>query len=71
MSVTQTVIVPENRRLVIDVPSEIPTGSVILTFTPLTETTMMKFADASKEEVMAVGNEILNKHLAAFEALAK
>ncbi|MDR0513148.1 MAG: hypothetical protein LBG93_08640 [Treponema sp.] len=34
MSVTQTVLIPDNRRLIIDVPREVPTGSVILTFTP-------------------------------------
>jgi hypothetical protein len=35
MSVTQTVEVPASHRLVIDVPSEIPVGQVILTFTPV------------------------------------
>ena len=34
MSITQTVEVPYNRRLIIDVPVEIPAGPVILTFTP-------------------------------------
>ena len=34
MSITQTVNVPTNRRLIIDVPREIPAGPVILTFTP-------------------------------------
>ena len=34
MSVTQTVEIPANRRLIIDVPREIPSGQVILTFTP-------------------------------------
>ena len=34
MSITQTVEIPESRRLVIDVPGEVPTGPVILTFTP-------------------------------------
>ena len=34
MSITQTVDVPDSRRLTIDVPCEIPTGPVILTFTP-------------------------------------
>ena len=34
MSVTQTVEIPDSRRLVIDVPCEVPTGTVILTFTP-------------------------------------
>ena len=34
MTIIQTVEIPANRRLMIDVPHEIPTGSVILTFTP-------------------------------------
>jgi hypothetical protein len=34
MSVTQTVEIPVSHRLIIDVPPEVPTGSVILTFTP-------------------------------------
>ncbi|MCL2133920.1 MAG: DUF2281 domain-containing protein [Bacteroidales bacterium] len=34
MSITQTVFIPENRRLYIEVPSEVPSGQVILTFTP-------------------------------------
>ena len=32
MNYTQTVEIPANRRLVIDVPHEIPTGTAILTF---------------------------------------
>ena len=34
MAITQTVTIPANRRLVIDVPREVPAGPVILTFTP-------------------------------------
>ena len=34
MTITQTVDVPVNRRLTIEVPHEIPTGRTILTFTP-------------------------------------
>ena len=34
MTITQTVEIPENRRLVIDVPREIPGKSVVLTFAP-------------------------------------
>jgi len=33
MTVTQIVDIPVNRRLTIDVPREVPTGRVILTFT--------------------------------------
>jgi hypothetical protein len=35
MSVTQTVDIPVNHRLTIDVPREIPAGKTILTFTPV------------------------------------
>ena len=34
MKATQTVVVPANHRLTIDVPPEVPAGPVILTFTP-------------------------------------
>jgi len=34
MSVTQTVEIPASHRLTIDVPREVPEGTVILTFTP-------------------------------------
>ena len=34
MSVTQTVEIPADHRLTIDVPREIPAGPVVLTFTP-------------------------------------
>ena len=34
MVITQTVEIPADRRLTIDVPREVPTGPVILTFTP-------------------------------------
>jgi hypothetical protein len=69
MTVTQTVDIPADRR--ITVPAEVPTGKVILTFTPMAETNRFEFVDASTGEVMAAGGEILNEHLAAFKALAK
>jgi len=34
MSITQTVEIPADRQLTITVPKEVPTGPVILTFTP-------------------------------------
>ena len=34
MTVTQTVEIPASHRLTIDVPREVPAGTVILTFTP-------------------------------------
>ena len=37
MTITQTVEIPPNRWLNMEVPREIPTGPVILTFTPVGE----------------------------------
>ncbi|MCL2762382.1 MAG: hypothetical protein FWD36_04115 [Treponema sp.] len=72
MTITQTVEIPANRRsITLDVPPQIPAGRVILTFTPVVETDVIEFAEASNKEVIAVGDEILDKHLAAFKALAK
>jgi hypothetical protein len=34
MGIMQTVNIPDTRRITIDVPSEVPTGRVVLTFTP-------------------------------------
>ena len=34
MTITQTVEIPADRRLTIEVPREVPVGQVILTFTP-------------------------------------
>jgi len=69
MTITQTVEIPATGGRTIEIPREVPAGKVILTFTPITET--IEYAEASNEEVMAIGDEILNKHLEAFKALAK
>ena len=68
MTITKTVDIPANRW--INVPDEVPTGKVVLTFTPMTETEAVEFADASPEEVMTAGDGIIDKHIAAFKALA-
>jgi hypothetical protein len=38
MNITQTVEIPANRRLTIDVPREVPLGRAIISFTPANET---------------------------------
>ena len=35
MTITQTVDIPESRRLTIDVPCEVPVGKALLAFTPV------------------------------------
>jgi hypothetical protein len=42
MSITQTVEVPVNHKLTIDVPHEIPAGPVVLTFSPKAPVTERK-----------------------------
>jgi hypothetical protein len=69
MTITKTVDIPDSRR--ITVPPEVPIGKAVLTFTPIAETEPIEFVDASTEEVMAASDEILDKHLDAFKALAK
>jgi len=34
MTITQTIDIPADRRITLDVPREVPTGPVVLTFTP-------------------------------------
>ena len=53
MTITQTVEIPADRRIVLEVPSEVPTGTVILTFTP---------AKASTERSEARDIEIFKKY---------
>ena len=38
MTITQTVEIPPDRRVVLEVPREVPTGSVVLSFTAPAET---------------------------------
>ena len=58
MTFTQTIEIPANRRIILEVPSEVPTGPVILTFSPVMKTDMIEFADASTDEVLAAGDGI-------------
>ena len=37
MIITQTVEIPADRRITIEVPREVPTGPVVLTFTPASD----------------------------------
>jgi len=55
MTITQTVEVPADRRLIIDVPHEVPTGTVIITFT--TPQTVKKRMVTEEEEI-----EYINRH---------
>jgi len=64
MTITQTVEIPENRRLTIDIPNEVPTGrtSIILQFPdkkearpskPVVNNGKLRLTKALKEELLA------------------
>ena len=55
---TQTVEVPASHRLTIDVPREVPTGPVVLTFTPAAK---RKLTEAEEIEYINRNAERLNK----------
>jgi hypothetical protein len=51
MTITQTVEIPASRRLIIDVPSEVPLGKTVLAFTPVPDQgTSRKAESAPKNE---------------------
>jgi hypothetical protein len=58
MSVTQTVEIPASHRLTIDVPREVPTGPVVLTFTPSAK---RKLTAEEEKEFFKQNAERLNK----------
>ena len=47
MRVEQTVEIPSNRRLLVDVPPEVPIGKAILTFTPASVDKDLESAEAT------------------------
>ena len=53
MTVTKTIEIPADRRII--VPREVPTGSVILTFTPVSSAKKTRMTEA--EEI-----ELINRH---------
>jgi hypothetical protein len=71
MTITQTIDVPADRRITLDVPREVPTGPVVLIFKPIAEADIEAGEQASTDEALASAHSILEKHIGAFEALAK
>jgi hypothetical protein len=75
MSVTQTVEIPASRRLVIDVPNEVPLGSVVLTFTPKVpvtekdETEYLCGSPANRERLETAIEHIEQGKIISFETL--
>ena len=72
MAITQTVEIPPSRRLTIEVPREVPTWTVTLTFTPkpVDETEFLLGSPVNRERLLrAVANVEKGEHLITFETL--
>jgi len=57
MTITQTVTIPANHRLVIDVPREVPEGPVVLTFSPNRNTELAGRTARTVEEALQMAKE--------------
>jgi len=55
MTITQTVEIPADRRITLEVPRNVPTGRTILTFTPAKSVKKPRMTEA--EEL-----ELINRH---------
>ena len=71
MTITQTVDIPVSRRITIDVPSEVPVGPVILTFTPAGNDKGTKYTTLSDKQAVSMTSEVIEKYRIALEDLAK
>ena len=68
MTITQTIDIPTDRRLVIDVPHEIPAGKTIIAFTPVDESSVDDCPICAQNRDPETGNPRFNaKALAAME----
>jgi len=54
MTITQTVEIPADRRITLEVPRDVPTGPVILTFTPYDK------KKGEFEDLLSVSNNTLD-----------
>ena len=67
MTITQTVEIPANRRITLEVPREVPTGTVILSFTPapvikkqMTEAEEMELINKNADRLNAEALDVLS-----------
>jgi len=56
MNVTQTVEVPVNHRLTIDVPSEVPAGPTVIVFKPVAEVSHYMTAQEAMDRGLGLGS---------------
>jgi len=65
MTITQTINIPPDRRITLEVPREVPTGATIIAFTPA------KSSAKSPEEIAARDRELFEKYADELNAEAE
>ena len=71
MTITQTVEIPADRRLTIEVPSEVPAGKAVLIFKPVIKDEESLHTSLTKENAVSMTAEVIEKYRPALEELAK
>ena len=71
MTITKTVDIPADRRLIIEVPPEVPTGKAVLIFIPAAKDDETTYTTLSKESAVLMTAEVIEKYRPALEELAK
>jgi len=61
MAITQTVEVPADRRITLEVPREVPTGPVVLTFTPAGAAEKTAMTEDEERELFRLHADELNR----------
>jgi len=61
MPITQTVEVPADRWITLEVPSEVPTGPVVLTFTPARGAKKTAMTEDEERELFKLHADELNR----------
>ena len=71
MAIEQIVEIPADRRLIIDVPPEVPVGRAVLIFKPESIDDEIVYTSLSKESVKSLTAEVIEKYRPALVELAK
>ena len=71
MTLEQTVEIPANRRLIIDVPPEVPEGKAVIIFKPATTDKESVYTTLTEENAVSMTADVIEKYRPALEELAK
>ena len=72
MTITQTIEIPADRRITIDIPQTFPVGKARISVFPVADGIgINETKEDSHDEFAAVSDKVITKHIKAFKVLAK